>query len=121
MGGNQQMMKYHKEKQRRVWSKVQKDLVLNLGELAIASGYDRAALSRMKLPLQSGKISLSDFKRILHGRQDALENPVRQSAPDRPTKAEPSNPSENGWAERLFYGRSGISATSKGRQSANDA
>jgi hypothetical protein len=58
----------------QIWARVERDQVLNLGELAVASGYSRWALSAMKLPLVRGKISLSDFKRILRQRQDQREN-----------------------------------------------
>jgi hypothetical protein len=57
----------------RVWSKVRREQVLNLGELAIASGYDRNVLAKMELPLEHGKISFQDFKRIMHKRQDSAE------------------------------------------------
>jgi hypothetical protein len=56
-----------------VRSKVRLGLALNLSELAIASGYHRDQLGKMQLPLQSGKISLSDFKRVLRKRQDYRE------------------------------------------------
>jgi len=61
-----------------VWSKVRRDLVLNLSELAVASGYDRGRLAQMCLPLQYGKISLSDFKRVLRQRQDHQEQQARR-------------------------------------------
>lgn len=47
--------------------------VLNLSELALVSGYGRSSLTAMKLPLICGKISLSDFQRIIRQRQDKLE------------------------------------------------
>ena len=62
----------------RVWQKVKRDQVLNLSELAVASGYDRGVLSRMCLPLQFGKISLADFKRVMRKREDVYEE--RRSA-----------------------------------------
>lgn len=58
---------------RAIWNKVKRDQVLNLSELAHASGYDRGALSRLALPLIAGKISLADFKRILRKRQEKQE------------------------------------------------
>lgn len=58
---------------RSIWAKVKKDQALNLSELAIASGYDRGTLSRMALPLQAGKMTLSDFKRVLRKRADRHE------------------------------------------------
>ena len=66
-------------KPRLIWSKVRHDQVLNLSELAHASGYDRAVLSRMNLPLQDGKISLADFKRILRKRQDYREKLAKKA------------------------------------------
>jgi len=58
---------------RRVRGKIKDDHVLNLSELAIASGYPRGVLARMNLPMFAGKISLSDFKRIMRKRQDEFE------------------------------------------------
>ena len=58
----------------QIWEKVERDQVMNLSELAVASGYPRCVLGAMKLPLIAGKISLSDFKRILRQRQDQCEN-----------------------------------------------
>lgn len=76
----------------QIWEKVVRDQVMNLSELAVASGYDRNALGAMSLPLIGGKISLSDFKRVVRQRQDQLGNLVgciaaksdrrRQSSPD---------------------------------------
>ncbi len=65
----------------RIWSKVRRDQVLNLSELAHASGYDRGMLSKLALPLIAGKISLSDFKRILRKRQDRQERIVKVMPP----------------------------------------
>lgn len=56
-----------------IWRKVKRDQVLNLSELAVASSYPRGVLGKMNLPLQHGKISLSDFKRIMRRRQNAHE------------------------------------------------
>jgi hypothetical protein len=58
----------------QIWARVERDQVLNLVELAVASRYPRSALGAMRLPLTVGKISLSDFKRILRQRQDQREN-----------------------------------------------
>lgn len=58
---------------RQIWQKVKRDQALNLSELAVASGYDRGKLSRMLLPLQEKKISLSDFKRVMRRRQNVFE------------------------------------------------
>jgi hypothetical protein len=74
-------------KPRAIFAKVKRDQVLNLSELAIASGYDRAVLSRMDLPLESGKISLADFKLVLrkraarHERQRLVVMPPAEPAP----------------------------------------
>ncbi len=70
-----------------VWSKVKRDLALNLSELAIASGHDRAKLAQMDLPLESGKITLTDFRRILRKRQDRYEaqRPKLKLLPGAPT------------------------------------
>jgi hypothetical protein len=54
--------------------KVKDDKALNLSELARVSGYDRGSLAGMMLPLTAGKIFYTDFRRILHGRQDAHES-----------------------------------------------
>jgi hypothetical protein len=81
-----------------VWSKVKHDLALNLSELAIASGYDRGVLAKMDLPLEAGKLPLSDFRRILRRRQDHYENQRRKFIkllPDVPT------PEGNGSARTL--------------------
>jgi hypothetical protein len=59
---------------RLIWKKVERDQALNMTELAHASSYDRGALRAMNLPWQHGKLSLSDFKRILRKRQDKMEN-----------------------------------------------
>jgi len=74
-----------KTKEQTTWEKVERDQVLNLGELAVASGYSRSVLSAMKLPLIAGKISLSDFKRIVRRRQDqceSLRGPTPALSPD---------------------------------------
>jgi hypothetical protein len=92
----------------QICGKVERDQVLNLSELAVASGYDRSRLARMSLPLQGGKISLADFKRILHRRQDQSED--LSMAPLKPAErgsdrcvAGPFNGESNGLADRLFY------------------
>jgi len=46
---------------------------LNLSQLAKHTGYSRAALSAMQLPLIAGKNSVADFRRIIRRRQDAME------------------------------------------------
>jgi hypothetical protein len=56
--------------------KVKRELALNLSELSIASGWDRNTLSAMNLPLEHGKIIYSDFRRVLHRRQDAHEDSI---------------------------------------------
>lgn len=96
-------------------AKVRKDHPLNLSELAVASGYDRGALSRMNLPLQIGKISLSDFKRIMRKRQDLIEaESIRQNLilfPTRPPFAShPANARPLQEAADKFYGSSSKSA-----------
>lgn len=48
-------------------------LALNLSELARVSGYRRTVLAGMNLPLQAGKITLTDFRRVIRRRQDLLE------------------------------------------------
>ncbi len=50
-----------------------KGYALSLRELGAVSGYDRKLLAQMHLPLVTGKISLPDFSRVMHQRQDALE------------------------------------------------
>jgi hypothetical protein len=62
---------------RLIWSKVKRDQALNMTELAHASGYDRGALRVMCLPWQGGKLSLSDFKRVLRMREDYREKRLR--------------------------------------------
>src|ERR1035441_9578645 len=64
-------------KRQQVWNKVKRGLALNLCELAIAAGYDRGVLSRMGLPLQEGKLSLDDFKRVMRQRQNLHERARR--------------------------------------------
>lgn len=54
-------------------NKLKRDLALNLSELAIASGWDRSSLAQMDLPLECGKISYGDFRRVLNFRQLAHE------------------------------------------------
>ena len=71
----------------QIWEKVERDQVMNLSELAVASGYPRCVLSAMKVPLIAGKISLSDFKRILRKRQDQCENLWK--APAKPPASSP--------------------------------
>lgn len=73
----------------RVKAKVRKDQELNLSELAIVTARDRGELARMMLPLQNGKISHSDYKRIIRKRQDSAERKlklrvVRTSVSSRP-------------------------------------
>ena len=58
----------------RSWDKKKKDLALNLSELSEVSGWDRGSLAAMNLPLEKGKITYSDFRRILQRRQDAREH-----------------------------------------------
>jgi hypothetical protein len=41
--------------------RIDRDLALNLSELMLATGYGRAAIKRMNLPLVFGKLRLSDF------------------------------------------------------------
>ena len=45
-----------------VWEKVERDMALNISELVEVSGYNRASLRQMKLPLVCGKIPYSDFR-----------------------------------------------------------
>jgi hypothetical protein len=54
-------------------AKAERGEVLNLSELALISGYGRSSLQGMRLPLICRKISLSDFRRVLRRRQDALD------------------------------------------------
>lgn len=54
-------------------SKKRLDQALNLTELSVLSGYRRVALAAMELPLIEGKITYSDFRRVLRRRQDAHE------------------------------------------------
>jgi hypothetical protein len=87
-----------------VWDKVEHDMALNLSELAQVSGYTRASLALMKLPLVCGKIPYSDFRRFLRKLQyEALEVsraalPVTEVAP--PTV----DPSISARVDELFYG-----------------
>jgi hypothetical protein len=50
--------------------KVERDQALNMSELVEASGYSRASLRQMKLPLVCGKIPYSDFRRFLQKLQN---------------------------------------------------
>jgi hypothetical protein len=84
---------------RTIWQKVRKDLALNLSELAIASGYDRGTLTKMRLPLQAGKMSLSDFKRVLRGRQNLQERHSREMS----LFILPSPPSESAVVDRSTH------------------
>jgi hypothetical protein len=59
-----------KKKQNAVWQKVERDQALNVSELAEASGYSRASLRQMKVPLVCGKIPYSDFRRFLQKLED---------------------------------------------------
>jgi hypothetical protein len=52
------------------------DIALNLTQLAKATGYSRAALSAMKLPLQAGKMSLRDFRWLMRCRIEFAETPA---------------------------------------------
>jgi hypothetical protein len=63
---------------RAIWQKAKRDQALNLSELAIASGYPRGVLAKMMLPLQAGKLTLSDFKRIMRKRQNFHEGKLRR-------------------------------------------
>ena len=47
-----------------LWEKVERDLALNASEIMAATGYGRAAIKRMGLPLVEGKCRLSDFGNI---------------------------------------------------------
>jgi len=72
--------------------KVKHDMALNLTELALVSGYGRSSLARMHLPLQHGKISLSDFKRVLRRRQETLgSSPLITNGELRPAADLPLN------------------------------
>lgn len=90
-----------------VWAKVRKGHVLNVSELAIASGYDRGMLARMKLPLQGGKISLEDFQRIMRARQDRAERDRIKlrtvPAPASPPAVRNGDQAQQTLAERMFY------------------
>lgn len=103
-----------------VWKKVEKDQVLNVSELAIVTGYGRSTLNEMKLPLIHGKIPLSDFKRILRRRQDALET-TQQPSPPRRQRTLPienaSSPPAHSLADNFFAPKATIkgSLTRRGR------
>ena len=118
-----------------VRSKARFGLVLNLSELAIASGYDRGVLAKMNLPLQSGKISLQDFQRVMRKRQDyreklarnivSLSDPsvpsvVKKSSVTPPVSSAPAGDDQKRAAADTFYGRSskraGKGASRRARQ-----
>jgi hypothetical protein len=81
----------------RIRFKVKHDQALNLSELAFVSGYDRNALAGMMLPLQSGKIFYSDFRRVLTARQDRHEASVAVLTPVQ----SPAGPGGPGAVSRL--------------------
>ena len=58
---------------RKIQGMIKDDHVLNLSQLAHATGYGRTTLKKMQLPLINGKMRLTDFWRIIRKRQDALE------------------------------------------------
>lgn len=110
----------------RVKSKVRQGMVLNLTELAIASGYDRNVLSTMNLPLQANKISLQDFQRIMRKRQDAAEKNLKHQTsnlkllPKQPASSAPEGDGQKRAAAGMFYGpsskRAGKGASRRPRQ-----
>jgi hypothetical protein len=69
-----------KKKQNSVWQKVERDQALNVSELVEATGYSRASLRKMNVPLVCGKIPYSDFRRFLH----KLQNTAMASHPSLP-------------------------------------
>ena len=71
----------------RARKKLKKDMALNLSELSEVTGWDRGSLSAMNLPLEKGRIIYSDFRRVLHRRQDAHED-RRAQTPTAPTPKE---------------------------------
>jgi hypothetical protein len=56
-----------------VRQKIKDDKALNVSELALASGFNRGTIARLRLPFIAGKIFYSDFRRILRERQDRHE------------------------------------------------
>lgn len=90
----------------RVEEKVKKGQALHLSELAVASGYDRAVLSTMNLPLQAKKISLQDFQRILRKRQDWQERSLRRPEKDSASQPGPAGSDQKRAAADMFHGRS---------------
>lgn len=57
----------------RARAKKASDQVLNLSELARLTGYYRGTLAALQLPLVAGKITYTDFRRVLRQRQNAHE------------------------------------------------
>jgi len=70
------------------WKKVERDQALNMSELVQASGYSRASLRQMRLPLVCGKIPYSDFRRFLQKLQDE-EFAALRTSPTRVVSASP--------------------------------
>jgi hypothetical protein len=77
-----------KRKQSAVWEKLERDQALNVSELVEASGYSRASLRQMKLPLVCGKIPYSDFRRLLQKLQNE-EFAALRATPARVASASP--------------------------------
>jgi hypothetical protein len=89
------------KKQNAVWKKVERDQALNISELVEASGYSRASLRQMRLPLVCGKIPYSDFRRFLRKLQDE-EFTALTAAPARVASATPVvDPSIRALAQKL--------------------
>lgn len=70
------------------WRKHSHDQAMTLRELSIVSGYGYSTLKGMQLPLISGKISPTDFRRVVRRRQDEIEL-SRGAGPASPTTAGP--------------------------------
>lgn len=68
-------------KQSQARLKKRLDEAMNLSELALVTGYDRGTLASMVLPLQSGKIFYSDFRRVIAARQDRHEHSLSALQP----------------------------------------
>lgn len=77
---------------RQIWAKAKRDEALNLSELEIVTGYTRESLSAMNLPLQAGKMPLSDFRFILRRRELAHERENPKLHVYRPDPKPPSSP-----------------------------
>jgi hypothetical protein len=76
-----------KKNRTAVWEKVNRDLALNLRELAEVSGYSYPMLKRINPPLVCGKIPYSDFRRFLRKLQDvalALHPSLNAPATEQP-------------------------------------